>query len=90
MTGGQKLALERPWRASRILDTVPFRSRDLHSAGLLFSRSEPAGEVFRGETGSFNDGCHFKLQKSARSTLPGKAAFYENQATCLDEVRRCG
>ena len=65
---------------------MPFRSRDLHAARPLFSRSEPAEEVFGGETGSFNDGCHFKLQKSAHSTLQGKAAFHGNQATCLEEV----
>ena len=46
------------------------------------ARNQP-GRCSEGETGSFNDGCHLKLQKSACSTLQGKATFHENQATCL-------
>ena len=88
MTGGQKLALERS--VGSLMDprngALPQPGPACSQAVLLrFGTSR--GGVQRGEIGSFNEGCHFKLQKSACSTLQGKATFHENQATCL-EVRQ--
>lgn len=87
MTGGQKLALERS--VESLTDprngALPQPGPACSQATLLTLGTSQGG-VQRGKR-LFNDGCHFKLQKLACSTLQGKATFHENQATCL-EVRQ--